>query len=117
MYKFEIVRRLAFFIVFMNSTLFFENTGTRLRAWQKTMPRDAEGPFASCKHGKAKRAKTRTKQANSADIGIFADRLADTRGQQTTPNGSGAGLQDRFLQFWPECMREPGKKHLKMQNR
>ena len=31
----------CFFVVFMNST-FFENTGTRLKAWQKTMPRDAD---------------------------------------------------------------------------
>ena len=88
MYKFEGL----LFIVFMNSTFFFDNAGTQLKAWQKTMPRIAERPFASCKHGKTKRAKTRKKQANSADIGIlFADRLADTRGQQTTPDGSGAG--------------------------
>ena len=43
--------------------------GLRLKAWQKPMPRDAERPFVSCKHGKAKRAKTRKKQANSADMG------------------------------------------------
>ena len=48
---------------FMNSTFVSKR--------QKTMPRDAERPFASCKHGKAKRAKTRKKQANSADIGTF----------------------------------------------
>ena len=90
MYRFE---GLVFFYRFHEQHPFFENSGTQLKAWQKTMTRAAERPFVSCKHGKAKRAKTRKKQANSADIGIFLRTGSRTpvRGQQTTPDGSGTG--------------------------